>query len=209
MACARTARRASPVGATGRALEGPQTGLEEHPVSDPLPDYETLREIFALVTDVVILVGADRKVWFVNRLEAGYSAEDAIGVDALAFVAPGQHAQWLKHFDDVITSGQPAKLLTQVVGKQGGREWYEGTMLPIAREGRAVSVAIITKNVTERMLLETLLPVCSWCRRVRDEDGEWEPLEAYLESVSDSRVTHGMCPDCEARLAGGGGRQSA
>jgi hypothetical protein len=43
-------------------------------VSDPLPDYETLREILALVGDVVLLVGADRKVWFVNRLDAGYDA---------------------------------------------------------------------------------------------------------------------------------------
>ena len=43
-------------------------------------------------------------------------------------------------------------------------------------------------------LVEQLLPMCSWCRKVRDTGGGWLPLHDY---VSRSRqVTHGMWPDC-------------
>jgi hypothetical protein len=40
------------------------------------------------------------------------------------------------------------------------------------------------------------------CERTasRDDEGEWRTLEAYLEEMSHSRVTHGMCPDCERRM---------
>jgi hypothetical protein len=49
-------------------------------------------------------------------------------------------------------------------------------------------------------MLQSLLPLCSWCKKVRDDEGEWRTLEAYLEEMSHSRVTHGMCPDCERRM---------
>jgi hypothetical protein len=45
--------------------------------------------------------------------------------------------------------------------------------------------------------LEGLLPVCAWCRKVRDDGrGRWETLEEYLSSHTDAQVTHSICPEC-------------
>jgi hypothetical protein len=44
--------------------------------------------------------------------------------------------------------------------------------------------------------LTGLLPVCAWCRRVRDDGGYWAQLEAYVVAHSDAKISHGMCPDC-------------
>jgi hypothetical protein len=44
--------------------------------------------------------------------------------------------------------------------------------------------------------LRGLLPICSFCHRIRDDDGEWERLEAYIHSRTDATFTHGMCPEC-------------
>jgi len=44
--------------------------------------------------------------------------------------------------------------------------------------------------------LRGLLPVCAWCRRVRDDRGYWDQLEAYVAAHSDAEFSHGMCPDC-------------
>jgi hypothetical protein len=48
--------------------------------------------------------------------------------------------------------------------------------------------------------LERLLPLCSSCKSVRTEAGDWLPLEAYFQSQSGEVVTHGLCPCCAARL---------
>ena len=51
---------------------------------------------------------------------------------------------------------------------------------------------------------ETILPVCSWCRKIRDDrnegngQGEWYRLEEYLKRVKGVDVSHGCCPECFA-----------
>ena len=48
--------------------------------------------------------------------------------------------------------------------------------------------------------LSGLLPLCAWCREVRDDRGYWTRLERYISERSDARFTHGICPKCEARV---------
>lgn len=49
--------------------------------------------------------------------------------------------------------------------------------------------------------LEGMLPICAWCRRVRDEEGLWEQIETYVSKHSDTTWTHGICPECMGQLA--------
>jgi hypothetical protein len=44
--------------------------------------------------------------------------------------------------------------------------------------------------------LRGLIPICAWCKRIRNDRGYWEQLELYLGDHSDAEFTHGMCPDC-------------
>jgi PAS domain S-box-containing protein len=50
--------------------------------------------------------------------------------------------------------------------------------------------------------LSGYLPVCAWCKAVRETDGEWIPLDRYVERHSEALVTHGMCPRCYEREIG-------
>jgi PAS domain S-box-containing protein len=45
-------------------------------------------------------------------------------------------------------------------------------------------------------ILRGLIPICAWCKRIRNDDGYWEQLEAYITTRSEADFTHGMCPDC-------------
>jgi DNA-binding response OmpR family regulator len=47
--------------------------------------------------------------------------------------------------------------------------------------------------------LRALLPICSYCKKVRDDKNYWEQVDAYLYRHSSIRFTHGICPDCLAR----------
>lgn len=49
-------------------------------------------------------------------------------------------------------------------------------------------------------LLSGILPVCAWCRKIRNESGVWEPLEIYISNHSQAEFTHGMCEGCFARF---------
>lgn len=51
--------------------------------------------------------------------------------------------------------------------------------------------------------LRGLLPVCAWCRRVRDDDGYWDTLEGYLSKHLKTTYTHGICADCSEKLTEG------
>ncbi len=44
--------------------------------------------------------------------------------------------------------------------------------------------------------LRGLLPICAWCKKIRDDKGYWEQVETYIEHHSDALFTHGICPEC-------------
>ena len=48
--------------------------------------------------------------------------------------------------------------------------------------------------------LRGMLPICAWCKSVRDVDGMWDRLEAYLSKHSHVTLTHGICPICIAKM---------
>lgn len=48
--------------------------------------------------------------------------------------------------------------------------------------------------------LSGLLPMCAWCKRIRNDSGYWAQIDSYISANSDAKVTHGMCPECFARM---------
>jgi CheY-like chemotaxis protein len=44
--------------------------------------------------------------------------------------------------------------------------------------------------------LEGLLPICCYCKGIRDEGGFWQPLESYIKNHSGAELSHGICPAC-------------
>ena len=51
--------------------------------------------------------------------------------------------------------------------------------------------------------LETLLPICANCKKIRKEDNTWESIETYLGHTGAPPLTHGICPDCKAKMLEG------
>ena len=44
--------------------------------------------------------------------------------------------------------------------------------------------------------LHELLPICAWCKRIRDDHGYWKQVEAYIHEHTGADFTHGICPEC-------------
>jgi hypothetical protein len=49
-------------------------------------------------------------------------------------------------------------------------------------------------------LLYGLIPICSGCKKIRDDTGSWNILESYIRTHSEAEFTHGLCPECERQL---------
>lgn len=58
----------------------------------------------------------------------------------------------------------------------------------------------LQRALSQIRTLRGLLPVCAWCKRVRDDGGYWSEIETYVRIHSDADFTHGICPACSAAL---------
>jgi len=48
--------------------------------------------------------------------------------------------------------------------------------------------------------LRGLLPICAWCKRIRDDEGYWDQVEAYVHKYTGADFTHGICPQCMEKV---------
>jgi len=69
-----------------------------------------------------------------------------------------------------------------------------------AEKERERLVADLQNAVSEIRTLRGLLPICSSCKRVRDDSGYWSQIETYIGKHADVRFSHGLCPDCAKKL---------
>ena len=49
--------------------------------------------------------------------------------------------------------------------------------------------------------LQGLIPICAYCKRIRNEAEFWERVESYITARSDARFSHGICPDCVKKVS--------
>ncbi len=73
----------------------------------------------------------------------------------------------------------------------------------VVLQRRIATIERIYKLESRVEALESFLPMCSNCKKTRDEQGNWRNVEAYIEEQDESlKVPHGICPDCKQELYG-------
>ena len=60
----------------------------------------------------------------------------------------------------------------------------------------AERVAELEASAARMKELGGMLPICAWCKKVRDDQNYWQAVETYVASHSEVRFTHGICPAC-------------
>jgi len=71
----------------------------------------------------------------------------------------------------------------------------------IERERKKV-ITNLTSALDEIKTLKGIIPICSGCKKIRDDKGYWNLLESYIEKHSDASFSHGMCPECSEAFYG-------
>jgi hypothetical protein len=105
----------------------------------------------------------------------------------------------------------PLTLSSQVVGMFCGlldRELPHNqeitfSLLSLLLGGSADALATLNKTAQLTSQIETLngmLPLCAWCKKIRNDKGYWEQIERYISVRSTASFTHGVCPECQKKL---------
>jgi hypothetical protein len=55
---------------------------------------------------------------------------------------------------------------------------------------------LIMEDITELIELRSLMPICAWCKKIRNDKNYWETVEQYMHKHFDADFTHGICPEC-------------
>lgn len=58
----------------------------------------------------------------------------------------------------------------------------------------------LRQALDEIRILRGILPICSSCKKIRNEEGHWEQIEIYIRDRSEANFSHGICQDCARKL---------
>jgi hypothetical protein len=58
----------------------------------------------------------------------------------------------------------------------------------------------LEKAQQEIKILRGIIPICTSCKKIRDDDGYWQQVETYISEHSEALFSHGICPDCMTKL---------
>jgi PAS domain S-box-containing protein len=148
----------------------------------------------------------------------GYTAKEMVGESVESLVPRDQHSE-ISDIRDLIELGERVERIETVRLRRDGTGIDVAiTVSPIKNgEGAIHGASIILRDITERKrqeqerlrliqeltealkrvkTLNGLLPICSSCKKIRNDGGYWEQVENYIRSRSNAEFTHGICPDC-------------
>lgn len=169
-----------------------------------------LDRILGSIPEYVLLVDLDLRIRYINRPELRSGPEQVLGMDIDRMMPPGSRQEFQDAFNAVEAGTESVEYESEAIHPDGTHAWYKVRMSPYHNDGELVGVVLVSTDVTELRLaqqsvkvLRTLLPICAWCQRIRDDSGAWETMEDFVAREAGARITHGLCKDCyERQMAG-------
>lgn len=171
---------------------------------------ETFKLALREMPVIIYATDEDGSVVFFNReFEdlTGYCAEDlADNPEILKLLFQVEKSDSAADKSDLATESE-AKLEWNFLSKDGLEKtvyWSHISEYPpmIGWKSWRVGVNITELKATRAKVkvLSGLLPICSNCKKIRDDKGYWNRIEAYIHDHSEAGFTHGICPTCAKSL---------
>lgn len=179
---------------------------------------EKYRSLVESTDDSIYLVDGDCRYLFMNKKHLsrlGLPEKKVLGRTYREFHSPEETTWFIEKIDEVFQTGESVQ---HVHKSLRDRRYFLRTLSPVKdREGKISAVTVISKNITglkqmeeekERLIAELrealdkirtlrgLIPICAWCKKIRDDKGYWKKVEEYIEEHSEALFTHGICPQC-------------
>ena len=198
--------REQPVLAIGRYVEATGWGIvvkiDKEEAYAPVNSLRRMSVLMVLLGVVVVLVVA-------LYIAAGISAP----IDQLSAVAGKIAAGDLTRKADPSTNdevGDLARSFNKMVDgllsasadlhKKVGELRLEVTAHEQSEREKECLIEQLQNALAEIKTLQGIMPICASCKKIRDDQGLWSQVEAYISDHSEAEFTHGLCPDCAKAL---------
>jgi len=73
------------------------------------------------------------------------------------------------------------------------------TTAPFAYQDESL-VLLILEDISELLELKGIVPICAYCKKIRDDEAFWQTVEKYFKKHLNLDFSHGVCPECEEKL---------
>jgi PAS domain S-box-containing protein len=199
------------------------TGLE-NPYRLLFYDLQKQREELQTIIDSspILIFYKDRENKFmrVNKAlaEASGLPKEAMEGKTAVEIYPNQAKDYWEDDKEVITSGKPKIGIIEPIDTATGTRWLQTDKIPYTdSEERIIGIIGFSIDITERKRVEDALaeerrqlqqaldevrtlrgivPICSYCKKVRDDEGYWSQVEQYVSKHTEAQFSHGICPAC-------------
>lgn len=195
-------------------------------------ESQFLHTLMEAVPDHIYFKDRDSRFLRISRAMSDWftldKPDDAVGRTDADFFTEEHAAQARRDEEQIMETGEP---LVGVEEKEtwptGGETWVSTTKVPVRdADGAIVGTCGISRDITkhrrvelerERLLgelqeamsrihtLHGLIPICTVCKRIRDDKGYWHQVECYISENSDATFSHSLCKECAAKLYPGAG----
>lgn len=174
-------------------------------VAEPLPPYATIYTSPSIAT-------------------LGYSLEEWMSEPCrwVGILHPDDRDRVLEQTDEAMRLRGENDYEYRVIARDGSVHWihdrgrfvkdgegrpicWQGVLLDITErkkveEEREALILQLRKASAEIKALSSFIPICSYCKSVRDDRDYWQALDRYLTENSGTRFSHGICPQCYAKF---------
>lgn len=202
-----------------------QRAVEKQRVDEELRiSRQMLEDVTQGITESILLISKDYKILWANRTaidQTGLTMDQIIGSSCYATIhhqeslceAPAQPCP-LREFLAIGNS----RTLQRRHDKDGNETVVEVNVFPVKdKAGDITGFIHVSRDITERdrlekeiadkvvqleaslarvKQLEGILPICVYCKKIRDNKDTWRQMEEFISSHSEADFSHGICPEC-------------
>jgi len=170
-----------------------------------------------------IFIVQDGRLRFVNpyvTFYTGYEEDELLGRDPIFLIHPDDLEATRANALRMIKGDRLTPYEFRLVCKDGNIRWIMETNAPINFEGKSAVlmnsmditelkraeaereklISALEKALSEVKTLSGMLPICASCKKVRDDTGYWNQIEAYIKEHANVEFSHGICPECMRTL---------
>src|SRR5208283_3746593 len=187
-------------------------------IEDNPADVYLMREMLSERTHDVIVEDADTLAKGIARIDAGeidlvlldLGLPDSQGIESV-----NNLCERYSHLPIIVFTGLPDEHVGIEAVQEGAQDYLikgqtDGSLLVKAiryalelkqlENEKEDLIGELQESLAKVKLLSGLLPICAWCKKIRDDRGYWNKVETYLMEHSQAKFTHGICPECGKKL---------
>jgi PAS domain S-box-containing protein len=186
---------------------------------------ERFRDMSDLLPSTIVELDSRFNITYINQLGLklfGYTKQDmASGINVLDLIHPDDRENAVKVLTGPPEEESPVSTEYRVLQKDKEFAWAQFKASPIYQDEAMVGFRVVLDDISKRKKVEKqrelliaelqkalaeikelrgFLPICSSCKKIRDDEGYWQQVEQYIQDRTDAQFSHSICPDCAKRI---------